>query len=240
MDFVSRLKHYLESRRISVTQFADECNIPRPTASQLLAGRNKKVSDEMIGKIHQSYPDVSVVWLMFGEGEMLTGAPKEIYAKGKEQDNTAGNKQHTQIETPIHVSAPNYGRNGEAVNLNHVGFANTTQMGHEKRANDYTEEGVVDNTNEFANEYPNANPTPNSANPREFVFSNSKSQTHKSDSNATSNTTRVDVATSPAGTNGFAIPSSQGKKVIGVVVYYDDRTFESFVPDENGVCTFMV
>ena len=72
MDLVSRLKQYLTLRGIGITQFADECDIPRPTASQLLAGRNKKVSDEIIGKIHFTYPDLSVTWLMFGEGDMST------------------------------------------------------------------------------------------------------------------------------------------------------------------------
>ena len=72
MDLVSRLKHYLDSRQISITQFADECGIPRPTGSQLLAGRNKKVSDEIISKIHSAYPDLNIVWLMFGEGNMVT------------------------------------------------------------------------------------------------------------------------------------------------------------------------
>ena len=71
MDLVSRLKQYLNTRGISITQFADECDIPRPSASQLLAGRNKKVSDEIIGKIHYTYPELSVSWLMFGEGEMV-------------------------------------------------------------------------------------------------------------------------------------------------------------------------
>lgn len=73
MDFVSRLKLFLEQRQIPITQFADNCRIPRPTLSQLLNGRNKKVSDEVIGKIHEAYPELSVMWLMFGEGEMMNG-----------------------------------------------------------------------------------------------------------------------------------------------------------------------
>ena len=56
---------------ISSSQFADTCDIPRPTLSQLLNGRNKKVSDEVIGKIHRAYPTLNVMWLMFGDGEML-------------------------------------------------------------------------------------------------------------------------------------------------------------------------
>lgn len=70
MDIVSRLRQFLEYRNIPVTQFADTCGIPRPTLSQLLNGRNKKVSDELIGKIHAAYPSLSVMWLMFGEGNM--------------------------------------------------------------------------------------------------------------------------------------------------------------------------
>lgn len=71
MDIVSRLKKFISYLKIPVTQFADSCGIPRPTLSQLLNGRNKKVSDELISKIHEVYPSLSVLWLMFGEGDML-------------------------------------------------------------------------------------------------------------------------------------------------------------------------
>ena len=71
MDIVTRLKMFLEQTGISNSQFADTCEIPRPTLSQLLNGRNKKVSDEVIGKIHRAYPSLNVMWLMFGDGEML-------------------------------------------------------------------------------------------------------------------------------------------------------------------------
>ncbi|MDE5799970.1 MAG: hypothetical protein K2H74_02975 [Paramuribaculum sp.] len=71
MDIVSRLKTFISYLTIPVTQFADNCTIARPTLSQLLNGRNKKVSDELIGKIHDAYPELSVLWLMFGEGDML-------------------------------------------------------------------------------------------------------------------------------------------------------------------------
>lgn len=72
MDIVSRIKAFMASGNISSTQFADACNIPRPTLSQILGGRNKKISDEVISKIHEAYPRLSVMWLLFGEGEMIT------------------------------------------------------------------------------------------------------------------------------------------------------------------------
>lgn len=77
MDIVSRLKLFLEQNGIANSQFADKCKIPRPTLSQLLNGRNKKVSDEIITKIHNAYPRLSIMWLMFGDGQMFVdGGPK--------------------------------------------------------------------------------------------------------------------------------------------------------------------
>jgi len=73
MDIVSRLKQFMQQNGISNSQFADTCDIPRPTLSQLLNGRNKKVSDEVIGKIHRAYPSLNILWLMFGDGEMIVG-----------------------------------------------------------------------------------------------------------------------------------------------------------------------
>lgn len=70
MDIVSRIKSFISASGLSVSQFADTCEIARPTVSQLLNGRNKKVSDEIISKIHGAYPTLSMMWLMFGEGNM--------------------------------------------------------------------------------------------------------------------------------------------------------------------------
>lgn len=70
-NFATRLKLFIESINVPTTQFADICDIPRPSFSQLLSGRNQKVSDILITKIHRAYPNLSVMWLMFGEGPML-------------------------------------------------------------------------------------------------------------------------------------------------------------------------
>ena len=90
MDIVSRLKLFLEQNGIANSQFADTCEIPRPTLSQLLNGRNKKVSDEVIGKIHRAYPSLNVMWLMFGDGEMLMSASDGTLSKSDaEADKSA-------------------------------------------------------------------------------------------------------------------------------------------------------
>lgn len=71
MDLVERLNIFTKSQGISSSILADSCGIPRPTVSQLLNGRNKKISDDIISRIHRVYPQLSIMWLMFGEGEML-------------------------------------------------------------------------------------------------------------------------------------------------------------------------
>ena len=86
MDIISRLKVFLEQNGISNSQFADTCEIPRPTLSQLLNGRNKKVSDEVISKIHAAYPSLNIMWLMFGDGEMLVSHGSSL-AENREVQN---------------------------------------------------------------------------------------------------------------------------------------------------------
>ena len=79
----------MDQAGISSSQFADTCEIPRPTLSQLLNGRNKKVSNEVIGKIHRAYPSLNVMWLLFGDGEMLMHG----------SDNTAAGVQSPDRDT---------------------------------------------------------------------------------------------------------------------------------------------
>lgn len=195
MDLVSRLKRYLDSRQISVTQFADECSIPRPTGSQLLAGRNKKVSDEIISKIHITYPDLNIVWLMFGEGEMLVNSNIEI----SEPKNLGLNEQ----------SEPEYG-------------AQQT-IGFEEDYNNDIKENVVDD---------------DSVNTFTFATPSTMPNRKQSDVGA-----RIDVSKendSVESGSAFTVTPGKGKRVTGIVVYYDDHTYESFIPDPNHRHPFMM
>ena len=70
-SIATRLKFFIEEKGLTSTRFADLCKIPRPSISQLLNGRNKKISDILVGQIHAAFPELSVVWLLFGEGDMI-------------------------------------------------------------------------------------------------------------------------------------------------------------------------
>lgn len=70
-NVATRLKLFFEYRRLTNSQFADQCGIPRPSLSQLLTGRNRKISDVFVRQIHSAFPELSVMWLLFGEGAMI-------------------------------------------------------------------------------------------------------------------------------------------------------------------------
>ena len=111
-NFATRLKLFIDSINIPTTQFADMCDIPRPSFSQLLSGRNQKVSDVIIRKIHKAYPDLSVMWLMFGEGTMLHSEQKPIEITKTESDKTSPETQKNQessnsVQTSIGYSNVN-------------------------------------------------------------------------------------------------------------------------------------
>lgn len=74
MEIVDRLIKFRDFTGMSNSQFADQADIPRPTLSQFLNGRNKRLSDELVAKLHIAYPELNVMWLLFGEGEMVDDA----------------------------------------------------------------------------------------------------------------------------------------------------------------------
>lgn len=231
MDLVSRLKQYLDARQISVTQFADECSIPRPTASQLLAGRNKKVSDEIIGKIHNKYPDLSIVWLMFGEGDMVTNGNIKTSEPqiGNVFDNSLGNITDHQVDT-INSDTNKFddSKSPEKIETaNPSGFT-------------FPEENETTQNLFQQHESPYSN---------SFSFTNDTNEVETTPSNPTAVSTESDRIKSPTSTSAATVTANEsrpitvtpgkGKRVTGIVVYYDDSTYESFIPDPTHRHPFM-
>lgn len=95
-----RLKGFIDSLGLSHSQFADETGIPRPSLSQILSGRNKKVSDIIVGQIHRRWPELSILWLLFGEGDMLMASdplhdnPSEVGNFESEAENPRESSEH--------------------------------------------------------------------------------------------------------------------------------------------------
>ena len=77
MDIISRINEFVKYTGKSSSQFADEIGIPRPSFSQILNGRNKKISNELIEKFHTAFPELNISWLLFEEGSMINSSDKQ-------------------------------------------------------------------------------------------------------------------------------------------------------------------
>lgn len=97
-----RIQYLISQNKMTAAQFADHVGIQRSTLSHILNGRNKPGVD-IIMKIHEAYPDVSVNWLMFGEGDMKPETDEFVSGSGSEEKQTAtpGNED---TENVAHVS----------------------------------------------------------------------------------------------------------------------------------------
>lgn len=71
---LERIREILSSRKLTSTQFADAIGVARPVVSHILSGRNKP-SLEVVQKISAAFPDLSLAWLLSGEGSMLAARP---------------------------------------------------------------------------------------------------------------------------------------------------------------------
>ena len=181
MDIVSRIKQFLEDKSFSVSQFADTCTIPRPTVSQLLNGRNKKVSDEIISKIHRAYPYLSISWLLFGEGGMYVG-------DSTNSESVAGANLDENL-----FSCMNIGDDGE--------FSNVQPL----NSDSFDINSTLNRSGSAPETYPAA-----SASVCGEMSEKNSSQPYRPESG----------------------PSKSGKdrRVVNIIVYYSDNSFEQFAP----------
>ncbi|HLO92179.1 MAG TPA: helix-turn-helix transcriptional regulator [Lentimicrobium sp.] len=76
----SRISLVLKAKNISPAQLADELGVQRSGISHILNARNKPSLD-FIQKLLKRYPDISMSWLMFGDGPMMVPYPNEVFKK---------------------------------------------------------------------------------------------------------------------------------------------------------------
>lgn len=70
----SRISLLLKAKNITPAQLADDIGVQRSGISHILNGRNKPSLD-FIQRIIKKYPDISMNWLIFGDGPMMNPYP---------------------------------------------------------------------------------------------------------------------------------------------------------------------
>lgn len=72
----NRIALVLKAKNISPSVLADDLGVQRSGISHILNGRNKP-SLEFIQKLIKLYPDISIQWILFGEGPMMNPYPRQ-------------------------------------------------------------------------------------------------------------------------------------------------------------------
>lgn len=91
---IERLESFIAATRMTNSQFADRAGIPRPTLSQILHGRNKSINDGLLRKLDENFPQLNLVWLLFGRGDMLTDSNFE-FSEGSDSQNSPKSASQT-------------------------------------------------------------------------------------------------------------------------------------------------
>lgn len=186
-NVAERLKTFIEMKGLSYSQFADKCGIPRPSLSQLITGRNKKINDSMVGQIHKEFPELSIVWLLFGEGQMENGSPKN------------------EPEAPFIDSTENFGSIFPDLPLTDENFVR---------------QNLENTTNSTSNSKISKENGLNSPKNDAELFGNKDDRLSKKLKDLTAQIENL---------------RRNPRKVIQITVYYDDSTFETFLPSVNAI-----
>ncbi|MCM1067420.1 MAG: helix-turn-helix domain-containing protein [Muribaculaceae bacterium] len=95
---IQRLKQFIAHVGLSSTQFADRAGIPRPTFSQMLNGRNKSIGNQVLAKLDEKFPELDIVWLLFGRGDMLNVANIETSEHSESRSELGSASQASDVQ----------------------------------------------------------------------------------------------------------------------------------------------
>ena len=81
-EIKDRVKQVMDRENLTAGAFADSIGVSPATITHILNGRNKYPSTEVLLRLHNRYPDVSMQWLLLGEGEgieMSSITPESLF-----------------------------------------------------------------------------------------------------------------------------------------------------------------
>lgn len=104
IDMKDRIKQLMESQKMTQKEFASELCIAEGTLSSVFTGRTKPTNN-IVSAIHERFPEVSIPWLMFGEGDMLASSQNEALQKSVTEDKQAGSSDGS-VQQDMFSTAP--------------------------------------------------------------------------------------------------------------------------------------
>ena len=105
----------LERVNLTPGNFADKIGVAPATISHILSGRNKYPSAEVMLRLHETYPEIDLNWLLTGEGTLIKDDPDSMFTGSLFGDNLinatksaaeAENRKENTLETANNVDNP--------------------------------------------------------------------------------------------------------------------------------------
>ena len=117
MTVIERFQQIISSLNLSAGTFAERISVSPGTISHILSGRNKYPSTEVLLRIHDTFPNISLNWLLTGEGESGLDHinPESIESASEENDNALfsaadtsclNNRQENAYQPPFSSTYP--------------------------------------------------------------------------------------------------------------------------------------
>ena len=115
MTIIDRLKLILERVNLTPGNFADKIGVAPATISHILSGRNKYPSAEVMLRLHETFPDIDLNWLLTGEGTLVKDDPDSMFAGSLVGDNLLNatkstaeseNRKENSLETAKNTDNP--------------------------------------------------------------------------------------------------------------------------------------
>lgn len=104
----NRIFTLIDRLQLSPTKFADNIGINRSTISGIKSGRTQPTL-QLFEKIHNTYPEVNLYWLLSGEGEVFASQPNILEHQSEDYtsaDEDAENNRMLDIQFPDDDIAP--------------------------------------------------------------------------------------------------------------------------------------
>lgn len=188
-----RILLVLKAKNITPAQFADELGVQRSGISHILNGRNKPSLD-FIQKVLKRYSDISINWLMFGDGPMF---------------NANGNDLN-KFEKPLSIQSidPKSEKVEKQSNKSTLQPSLIDLFDSDEEIEKDNESGI--NESEF-DTFPDDMPI------NSYKRGESEVEKHLSKK------TLKD--------NAFTAKGTINKKIIRIVIFYDDKSFSDYTPE---------
>lgn len=239
MDLITRLNTFFRYTGKNLSQFAEVTNTPKGSLSQILNGRNQKISNELISKLHAAFPKLNIMWLLFGEGSMLMA--DETRSDGKSAESAAGStfdRIEANVKTPDlfntdEKSAENL--NVQSAPTSFEEAAENTKTSFDELTEKSSEDEILQNTANKTPQMINTNKVTQTHAPEEinqFMMPDMKENksieppftTSEKTSEETPHKRPKDVS---VGTT-LETTSSNSRTISKIVIFYSDHTLEVY------------